>query len=110
LLETRRWVLERARMKVITTTDSTEAEHLLVNQVIDLLILCHTLSPTEGDVFLMKAQALRPNVKKLVLTANTPLGSLGLGEARVSAFDGPKTLLSEVERLLGVHANRPSLV
>jgi len=103
LLETRRWVLERTGMKVTTTTDLDEMEDMLVNEVIDLFILCHTLSPEEGDICLMKVHALRPAMKKLVLTANTPLGSLGPLEARVSAFDGPKTLMSEVERLLGAH-------
>ena len=100
LLETRRWVLEHAGMKVTTTTDLGEMESILVNEAIDLFILCHTLSPEEGDLCLMKAQALRPAMKKLVLTANTPLGSLGPREVRVSAFDGPKALVSGVEDLL----------
>jgi len=108
LLETRRWVLERAGMKVTTTTDLGEMERILVNETIDLFILCHTLSPEEGDICLMKAHALRPAMKKLVLTANTPLGSLGPRETKVSAFDGPKTLLSEVERLLGAHSTGTS--
>jgi len=100
LLETRRWVLERAGMKVKTATRLSEVEEMLVGEAIDLFILCHTLSPEEGDHCLMKASALRPAMKKLVLTANTPLGSLGPRETRVSAFSGPKVLVSEVEKLV----------
>jgi hypothetical protein len=109
LLETRRWVLERAGMKVITVTDLAQAENILLNEAIDLFILCHTLSPEEGDLCLMKAQILRPEMKKLVLTANTPLGSLGPHEPKVSAFGGPKSLLFEVEKILGTLSNRRAL-
>jgi hypothetical protein len=108
LLETRRWLLEGAGMKVTTTTEMVEVDTLLSHEDIDLLILCHTLSPDEGDVCLVKAHALRPAMKKLVLTANTPLGSLGPREARVSAFDGPKTLISAVQKLLGAHPPKTS--
>jgi len=111
LLETRRWVLEHAGMKVTTTTDLGQMESILVNEAIDLFILCHTLSPEEGDLCLMKVHTLRPTIKKLVLTANTPLGSLGPREPQISAFDGPKTLLSQVERLLGAYSKAvPSLI
>jgi DNA-binding NtrC family response regulator len=108
LLETRRWILERAGMKVTITTDLGEVAGILVNEAIDLFILCHTLSPEEGDICLMNAHALRPAMKKLILTANTPLGSLGSHEVKVSAFDGPKTLISEVERLLGARSTGTS--
>ena len=65
LLETRRWVLEHAGMKVTTTTDLGEMESILVNEAIDLFILCHTLSPEEGDLCLMKVHALKPTMKSL---------------------------------------------
>jgi len=97
-------------MKVTTTTDLGEVEGIMVNEAIDLFILCHTLSPEEGDLCLMKADALRPAMKKLVLTKNTPVESFGPSEAKVSAFDGPKTLISEVKRLLGAHSTGTSPV
>ncbi len=107
LLETRRWVLEGAGMQITTTTELSDVEGILVNEAIDLFILCHTLSPEEGDLCLIKAKALRPAMKRLVLTANTPLGSLGPREAKVSAFDGAKTLVLTVKRLLA--ENSPGL-
>jgi len=100
LLETRRWVLERAGLTVRTTVELSDIEEILASQTIDLFILCHTLSPEESDVVLAKAHTLRPDMKYLVLTANTPLGSLGSREEFVSAFEGPRTLLAVVERLL----------
>jgi DNA-binding NtrC family response regulator len=103
LLETRRWILEGAGMKVTTTTKFSEVEGILREEAIDLFLLCHTLSPEEGDFCLTKATALRPAMKKLVLTANTPLGPLGSREEKISAFDGPKTLMSAVQKILGAY-------
>jgi DNA-binding NtrC family response regulator len=100
LLETRRWVLERSGLKVCTTTELSDVEQILATEPIVLFVLCHTLSPEESDASLLKAHALRPQMKNLVLTANTPLGSLGSREEVVSAFEGPRTLLAAVERLL----------
>ena len=100
LLETRRWVLERAGLKVCTATELSAVEQVLATEPIVLFVLCHTLSPEESDASLLKAHALRPQMKNLVLTANTPLGSLGSREEVVSAFEGPRTLLAAVERRL----------
>ncbi|WP_263385634.1 hypothetical protein [Granulicella arctica] len=109
LLETRRWVLEQAGMKVITATEGSHVEQTLATQSIDIFILCHTLSPEESDAALLIASVLRPEMKNLVLTANTPLGSLGSHEQIVSAFEGPRGLLAVVERLLTADPSERSI-
>jgi len=102
LIDTRRWVLEHAGIRATTATEWQDAQRILTAEPIDLFILCHTLSPEESDHAIATAHALRPAMKLLVLTANTPLGSLGRHEKVISAFSGPRTLVAAVETLLAL--------
>ncbi len=100
LTETRRWVLEGAGYKVITITELRGMDRLTPTRPVDLFILCHTLSEDECALALTKARELRPGVKVLVLTASSSVCPQGADEETLSAFTGPRALLSTVERLL----------
>lgn len=45
LLQTRRWILEKAGFRVWIATQFAELENILTTRPIDLLILSHTLQP-----------------------------------------------------------------
>ena len=96
-------------MRVSTTTARADLERILRAENIDVFVLCHTLSPKEGDLCLVQAHALRPAMKTLVLTANTPLGPLGSRQVQVSAFDGPKVLLAAIKDLVEAKSIPPNV-
>jgi DNA-binding response OmpR family regulator len=107
LLETRRWVLEKAGFGVQVTMELQELERLTVNQGPDLLILCHTLSVNDCGEVLQRARELRPEMKVLLLTKHFPVSPEGAEVEVLSAFIGPKVLLATVEKVLcGAKAQR----
>ena len=101
LVETRRWVLEKAGCKVATTLASDEAMELLYRQGIDLLILCHTLTTDERRAALLQARNLFPSMSKLILTTDVSSYAPRPNEAVLSAFVDPKTLIATVDTLTG---------
>jgi DNA-binding NtrC family response regulator len=102
LLETRGWLLERTGALVLTATSLTETKEIAAKHSISLLVICHSVSPEDCEQLLLAIEQLQPNVKKLLMTANTSLSPLGQGERTLSAFEGPAALLGTVRALLGV--------
>ena len=100
LLETRGWILERTGALIFSATSLPETEKIAAEHSISLLVICHSVSPEDCEQLLLAMDQLQPNVKKLLMTANTPLSPLGQGERTVSAFEGPAALLGTVEDLL----------
>ena len=103
------WVASLVKMQNLATrsnettaTELGQVSCVFDSQTVDLFILCRTLSPQESELCLIKTLALRPAMRKLVLTPTTPPGSLGLREAKVSTFDCPRTFIPKVEKLPGV--------
>ena len=98
LLETRRWVLERAGFQVSTTTELTDVEQIATIQHIDLFILCHTLSSEQLKRAFALAHALRPKRQILVLAEpNTPPSAEG--HQVLSGLTDPLTLIAAVQRM-----------
>lgn len=100
LLDTRRWVLEKAGYRVLTVQTLSEAERMAAVEPISLFLLCHTLPIEDCQKALAAANTIRPEMKLLLMTANTPLCSQGPDERVLSAFDGPKALIGAVQELL----------
>jgi DNA-binding response OmpR family regulator len=101
LLETRKWVLEKAGFAVHATTDFPQAIERVERQGPALLILCHTLSGRDREGVLSWTRARRPETKVLVLTTHLPVAQVGQGVEVLSAFIDPRVLLAAVERALG---------
>jgi hypothetical protein len=67
LVRTRRLILSKAGYDVLTATGFADAMLILVNQPIDLLMLCQTLTDEERRGILETAHALNPEIKTAVL-------------------------------------------
>ena len=100
LLETRGWVLEQAGYRVLTALTLAEVERIAASESIDLLLLCHSLSVEDSEKALIAVSATHPEMKRLLMTANTPLCPIGENDRVLSAFDGPKALAAAVYELV----------
>jgi hypothetical protein len=99
LLNTRCWVLERAGFKVRTTRDIGEVRRLAVESSVDLILLCHTLSPAEREKA-MQSAAEAARIKKLLFFAHAGPGHEDAAGHVVDPFDGPKGLIHAVQQAL----------
>jgi DNA-binding NtrC family response regulator len=100
LLETRRLVLEQAGFHVLSVADSAGVEKIVLAQPISLLVLCHSITDEERESVLKSAHSRRPDMKNIVLTTGTSVSRPGKNYEFVNAYDGPRSLISTVERLL----------
>ena len=100
LLDTRRWVLEKAGYRVLTAQTLLEAERIAAVEPISIFLLCHSLPTEDCQKAVAAANTIRPEMKLLLMTANTPPCSQGHDEQVLSAFDGPQALIAAVQELL----------
>ena len=100
LLETRGWILERAGYRVLTALTLAEVERIAASESIGLLLLCHSLSVEDCEKALIAVSTIHPEVKRLLMTANTPLCPVGQNDWVLSAFDGPQALAAAVHDLV----------
>ena len=99
LLETRRWVLEKAGYRVFIAQTLTGAEDIATTEPISLLVLCHSLTVVDCQNALAAFDKVKPDMKRLLITANTPLCAHGPQDRVLSAFDGPTGLLAAVSEM-----------
>jgi hypothetical protein len=99
LLTTRRLVLENAGYRVFTSLEFSDAMLVLLNQQIDVLLLCHSLHDDERRGILETARAITPNVKCVILDYDG--GAVPIKDAElVEGLEGPNTLLRAIGKLL----------
>jgi hypothetical protein len=107
LLATRRLVLENAGYRVFTTLEFSDAILVLLNQQIDVLLLCHSLRDDERRGVLETARAITEDVKCVILHYDGLAVPVEDAEV-VEGLEGPSTLLSAIGKLLtpkaGLHA------
>ncbi len=101
LIETRRWVLEKAEFEVHPVQDLSQAREVLSTGTVDIFILCHTLSAEECSGALSLAHLLRPETKNLILAAVLSECSGTARDAILTAFASPQLLISTVNGLVG---------
>jgi DNA-binding response OmpR family regulator len=68
LLETRSWVLERNGFEACTASNIAQAKQTLGAQLIDLVLICHTIPSKERWSAVAAIQAIRPKVKVMLVT------------------------------------------
>jgi DNA-binding NtrC family response regulator len=98
LLEIRARVLRSASYRVKTASCLEDIPQILSEEQIDMVILCHTVSPEDCDRVLALT-ALSPQTDSLVLTS----GSRGCHSQFGFAFDttdGPAKLVSTIGKLV----------
>ena len=98
LLETRKWVLEKAGFAVATTATLAGLREAIVEKHLEVLILCYTLSTVKCESALSFATSQAPDTQVLALDAGRP--------ACLSAFTqtldirvGPRALIAKVKSL-----------
>ncbi len=98
LLNSRAWLLVRVGHNVLIATNLNQLK--LVRENVDLLILCHTLSPDDR----MKAIALLsfrwPNAKRMQLGLHLLEEADDVDEGSFPTLEGPAKLLHGVDHLL----------
>jgi CheY-like chemotaxis protein len=99
LVETRHLILEQSGYQVFSATDFADAANVLVNQRIDLVLLCQSLSDTAKRRILEKARAIRPDLKCAVFSDDGRELKLD-GTGVFERVDGPSGLLKATEKLL----------
>jgi CheY-like chemotaxis protein len=99
LVKTRHLILEKAGYQVFSATDFADAANVLVNQRIDLVLLCQSLSDTKRRDFLEQARAITPDLKCAAFGHDgreVELEGTGVSEK----VDGPRGLLKATGKLL----------
>jgi hypothetical protein len=100
LLGTRLLLLQRAGYRVLVATELAQIDVLSRVEVIDLLMLCHSLTPEECGHVIDFCQFRWPFMKSLVLSA---LGSRCEGKSPDRVFEtsqGPAKLLATLGHIL----------
>ncbi len=108
LMETRRWVLEKADFEVLTALNFTDVCQILSAENVDLFILCHTLSAKDRDTVLSFAHSARPEMKVLVMDGITSGFRAGINGTVLSAFANPRFLISTVRKMTGPKGSLPT--
>ncbi len=101
LLATSQWVLQSRGYRVVTMVDQSGFQSLPKTPPIQLLLLCHTLSPEERDSAFTIAQERWPGVKSLILESSPTRSPAGILGQLLHTFDGPGKLVSMVAELIG---------
>jgi len=97
LLETRRLVLNRGGFQVWIATKGTEAVDVLLNEPIDLFILCQ---PLPGDVcerILETAHTLRPDMRNLLLGREPLAAASDKHDTFLRTFLDPLALITLIQ-------------
>lgn len=107
LLDTRTWVLQGAGYQVSQASQLSEVEQAADQRSVALVVMCHTLSGAECEETRTHLDH-RPEIHRLLITANQRLSVPAMGEPVISAFDGPRALVDMVEKILSANDRRGS--
>ena len=104
LLATRQWVLQTRGYRVITAINGSILHSLPLTPPVQLLVLCHTLSPAECADAAALASIRWPEAKSLTLAAEPGRAPSGILGQLLHTMDGPGKLLTMVTELVGSSA------
>ena len=99
LVSTRRLILEKAGYQVFSATRFDSGLLALVNERINVLLLCHSLYEQERRSILETARAVKPDVKTLVFGFDGREVELN-GAGTFERLDGPAALVNSIGRIL----------
>lgn len=101
LLLTRQWVLQSRGYRVLTASRLSQINSIPASPPMKLLLLCHTLRPTETAAAMSHARARWPGIKSLELIAEDSRAPAGILGQLLHTMDGPAKLVSLVDNLVG---------
>jgi DNA-binding NtrC family response regulator len=99
VLETRRMVLETTGARVLATTRWEEAQQVIENATVSLLVLCYTLSSEDRLLILQFAQRVSPEINALVLRADGQ-SPPDFDKDTLDVFAGPRAFKAKVMEML----------
>jgi hypothetical protein len=99
LLMTRRLILEKAGYQPIAVSNYAETKSLLMNERVEVFVLCQSLSNDERASVLEFARSVQPGIKVIVQRFTGDDMALSDGHF-LGGIRGPKSLLAAVEKLL----------
>jgi len=102
LLESRKWVLQGCGYRALSVRNVSALNQVPLTPPIDLLVLCHGVSPEECESAIANAKLRWPNVKELALVRHNGARDLAsvLGDVH-KALDARDPMLSMVGQLVG---------
>jgi DNA-binding NtrC family response regulator len=103
LVTTRRLILEKAGYHALATTEFSDAMLVLMNQEIDVLIVCQSLRDEERQGILETAHALKPDIKCVILRFYGHDVS-GKDAEIIEGLEGPNALLMAVGKIIANQA------
>jgi DNA-binding NtrC family response regulator len=93
-------ILEKAGFRVHTASSVPDLQQLLSEPRMDVMVLCHSLSPQDCDEALLLAHDRWPQIQTIALvTGSSDCGSKST-DAVMEAFDGPARLIDAVRNRL----------
>ena len=100
LLNTRAWVLQNAGLKAGTATDLDELESLSSTRPVELLILCHTLTPPQLSGAIAFSRSKRSDIRRLLLLSGPTTPITETTYPTVNPLSGPSAFIDSVRALL----------
>jgi DNA-binding NtrC family response regulator len=101
LLRTRQWLLQSAGYQVETAETFAEVRKAAALHRVDLLILCHTLKPEDGESAAALVGGKWPESKCLALSSERDAPEIDPCGEWLRALEGPQRLMLKVKTLVG---------
>jgi len=99
-METQKLMVRAAGFHATAAFTLAEVEAVLTKDPETLLVLCHTLTVAQCEAALNMAYSHRRGAKNLVLSAGFPVCKLEREDELLSSFDGPRTFIATIDRML----------
>jgi DNA-binding NtrC family response regulator len=106
LVTTRQLILGKAGYEVFSATNFASALTVLVNEAVNVLLLCQSLTEEERRGILETGRAIQPEIKCLTFGYDGLEIVFENGESAVKSLNGPASLVQTIARLL--HSGSPS--
>jgi hypothetical protein len=103
---TRKLILDKAGYQVFSETNFASALAVLVNQGVNVLLLCQSLTEEERRGILETGRAIQPEIKCVTFGYDRLEIVFENGESAFKTPNGPASLIKTIDRLL--HSGSPS--
>jgi DNA-binding response OmpR family regulator len=100
LVHTRCLILEKAGFRVRTAASLPDLRQLLAEPSMDVMLLCHTLSPQECDEALNLTHQRWPLMQTIALSSGSSDCGSDAADAVIEVREGPAKLINTVRRHL----------
>jgi DNA-binding response OmpR family regulator len=100
LVHTRSLILEKAGFRVLTASSLPDIQRLLSEPTMDVMVLCHSLSPQDCNDALRITHERWPHIQTVALVSGSSNCGSQVADTVMDATDGPVKLISAVRNRL----------